>query len=103
MGEWIILKGCPQQTKNSWWVKGRNLIESICYKRKVATVEKRGPRGGGKNRERKKNTKRRRPNGGKHLRGKTHRKRVVSTQREVPRKRKDQKEGTTHGRRVIRN
>ena len=43
-----------------------------------------------KKRGREKNTKRGRPNGGKHLRGKTHGKRVVSTQREVPRKRKDQ-------------
>ena len=41
---------------------------------------------------REKNTERGRPNGGKHLREKTHGKRVVSTQREVPRKRKDQKE-----------
>ena len=46
-----------------------------------------------KNRGREKNTERGRPNGGKHLRGKTHGKRVVSTQREVPRKRKDQKGG----------
>ena len=44
-----------------------------------------------KNRGREKNTERGRPDGGKHLRGKTHGKRVVSTQREVPRKRKDQK------------
>ena len=43
-----------------------------------------------KNKGREKNTKRGRPNGGKHLREKTHGKRVVSTQREVPRKRKDQ-------------
>ena len=43
-----------------------------------------------KNRGREKNTKRGRPNGGNQLRGKTHGKRVVSTQREVPRKRKDQ-------------
>ena len=43
------------------------------------------------------------PRGRRHLREKTHGKRVVSTQREVPRKRKDQKGGTTHGRRVIRN
>ena len=35
--------------------------------------------------------------------GKTHGKRVVSTQIEEPRKRKDQKGGTTHGRRVVRN
>ena len=52
---------------------------------------------------REKNTERGRPNGGKHLRGKTHGKRAVSTQREVPRKRKDQKGGITHNRRVIRN
>ena len=56
-----------------------------------------------KNKGREKNTERGRPNGGKHLRGKTHGKRVVSTQRKVPRKRKDQKGGTTHGRRIIRN
>ena len=49
-----------------------------------------GPNGRGKNRGREKNTERGRPNGGKHLRGKTHGKGVVSTQREVPRKRKDQ-------------
>ena len=42
-----------------------------------------------KNKGREKNTKRGRPNGGKHLRGKTHDNRVISTQREVPRKRKD--------------
>ena len=41
--------------------------------------------------KRKKNTERGRLNEGKHLRGKTHGKKVVSTQREVPRKRKDQK------------
>ena len=58
---------------------------------------------GRKNRGREKNTERGRPNRRKHLRGKTHGKRVVSTQREVPRKRKDQKGGTTHSRRVIRN
>ena len=50
-----------------------------------------------------KNTERERLNGGRHLRGKTHGKRVVSTQRKGPRKRKDQKKGTTHDRRVIRN
>ena len=66
-------------------------------------AENRRRRGEGKNRGREKNTKRGRPNGGKHLRGKTHSKKIVSTQREVPRKRKDQKGGTTHGRRVIRN
>ena len=66
-------------------------------------AEKGGPKGGEKNRGREKNTKRGRPNGGKHLRGKTHGKRVVSTQRDVPKKRKDQKGGTTHGMRVIRN
>ena len=41
--------------------------------------------------------------GGKNLSAKTHGKRVVSTHREVPRKRKDKKGGTTHGKRVIRN
>ena len=46
--------------------------------------------GRGKNRGKEKNTEKGRPNGGKRLRGKTHGKRVVSTQREVPRKRKDQ-------------
>ena len=40
---------------------------------------------------REKNTERGRLNGRKHLRGKPHGKRVVSTQREGPRKRKDQK------------
>ena len=35
--------------------------------------------------------------------GITHSRRVVSTQREGPRKRKDQKGETTHDRRVIRN
>ena len=52
---------------------------------------------------RKKNTERGRLNGGRHLRGKTHGKRVVRTQREGPRKRKDQKGGTTNSRRVIRS
>ena len=41
--------------------------------------------------EREKNTKRGRLNGGRHLRRKTHGKRVVSTQREGPRKRKAKK------------
>ena len=54
-------------------------------------AENRRRRGEGKNRGREKNTKRGRPNRGKHLRGKTHGKRLVSTQREVPKKRKDQK------------
>ena len=58
---------------------------------------------GRKNRGREKNTERGRLNGGRHLREKTHGKRVVSTQREGLRKRKDQKGGTTHSRRVIRN
>ena len=66
-------------------------------------AEKRKGNSGGKNRGREKNTERGRPNGGKHIRRKTHDKRVVSTQREAPKKRKDQKGGTTHGRRVIRN
>ena len=56
-----------------------------------------------KNRGREKNTKRGRPNGRKYSREKIHGKRAISTQREVPRKRKDQKGGTTHDRRVIRN
>ena len=56
-----------------------------------------------KNRGREKNTKRGRPNGGKHLRGETHGKRVVSTQRERPKKRKDQKGETTHSKIVVRN
>ena len=64
-------------------------------------------RGGKTQREekhgREKNTKKGRFNGRRHLKGKTHGKRVVSTQREVPRKRKYQKWGTTHGRRVVRN
>ena len=59
-------------------------------------------KGGKEKHKRKKNTERGRLNGGRHLRGKTHGKRV-GTPREGPRKRKDQKWGTTHGRRVIRN
>ena len=57
-----------------------------------------------KNRGREKNTERGRPIGGKHLRGKTHGKRVVSTQREVPKKReKTQVRKTTHDKIVVRN
>ena len=58
---------------------------------------------GGKTGEERKALKEGDPSGRRHLREKTHGKRVVSTQREVPRKRKDQKGGTTHGKRVIRN
>ena len=46
---------------------------------------------GGKNRRREKNTERGRPNGGKHLRGKTHGKRVVSTRERYPGKGKTKK------------
>ena len=44
-----------------------------------------------KNRGREKNTERGRPNGGKHLRGKTHGKRVVSTRERYPGKGKTKK------------
>ena len=55
-------------------------------------AKKGGKKNGGKEKHgREKNTERGRLNGGKHLRGKTHGKRVVNTQREGPRKRKDQK------------
>ena len=42
MGEWVILKGFPQKTTfgEALGVKGRNPIESVCYKRKVTTAEK---------------------------------------------------------------
>ena len=55
-------------------------------------AKKGGKKNGGKEKHgREKNTERGRLNGGKHLRGKTHGKTVVNTQREGPRKRKDQK------------
>ena len=73
------------------------------WEEKQGKRKKKHGNNGGKNKGREKNTERGRPNGGKHLRGKTHVKRVVSTQREVPRKRKDQKGGPTYSRRVIRN
>ena len=57
-----------------------------------------------KNRGREKNIERGRPIGRKHLRGKTRGKRVVSTQREVPKKRENtQVRKTTHGKIVVRN
>ena len=75
MGEWVILKRCPQQTTfgEALGVKGRNPIESVCYKRKVTTAEKRGLKWRGKT------PKEGDPRGRRHLRGKTHSKRVVST------------------------
>ena len=55
MGEWVILKGCPQQTTfgEALGVKGRNPIKSVRYKRKVTTIEIRGGRGGTRKREKK--------------------------------------------------
>ena len=53
MGEWVILKGCPQQTTfgEALGVKGRNPIESVCYKRKVTTAEKKDWNGEEKHRK----------------------------------------------------
>ena len=56
-------------------VKGRNPIESVHYKREVTMAEKKRGR---KKHEREKNIERGRLNGGRHLREKTHGKRVVS-------------------------
>ena len=57
-----------------------------------------------KNRGREKNIERGRPIGRKHLRGKTRGKRVVSTQREVPKKRENtQVRKITHDKIVVRN
>ena len=58
-------------------VKGRNLIKSVRYKRKVTTIEIRG--GGGNTEERKKTLKEKRPKGAEAPKGKTYGKRVVST------------------------
>ena len=54
MGEWVILKGCPQQTTfgEALGVKGRNPIELVGYKRKV-TRQKKGREWRRKNRGRK--------------------------------------------------
>ena len=61
-------------------VKGRNPIESVHYKRKVTTAEKEGRmEWEGKNTEERKTPKEGDPRGRRHLRGKTHSKRVVST------------------------
>ena len=59
---------------------------------------------GGKTGKERKTQKEGDPRGRRHLREKTHGKRVVSTQREVPKKRENtQVRKTTHGKIVVRN